>query len=297
MLYKGAYIMDLRKWKIFLSVVDHGNFTRAGEELGYTQSGITQMMKSVEQEVGFPLFHKGHHGVSLTAAGEELLPAIRNLLSADECLNQEISFLKGAKKGTLKIGTYVSCSIHWIPEIIQEFQKEYPEILFDIMEGGEAELADWLENHKVDIGFTSYHLNKTYEFIHVYNDPMYAVFPKGHPFSQYDVIPIEWYQDVPFVVSDYTYGNDVRRILKEADVRPDIKYTTSNDFTVISMVEHNLGITILPSLVLRGLSGNFEKRPLTPACHRDLGMAVSSVKTMSPAMKIFIKYAREYLLD
>ena len=51
--------MELRKWKVFLTVVDSGSFTKAGEGLGYTQSGITQMMKSLEQEVGFPLFHKG----------------------------------------------------------------------------------------------------------------------------------------------------------------------------------------------------------------------------------------------
>ena len=80
------------------------------------------MMKSLEKEVGFPLFHKGHQGVSLTAEGVSLLPSIRHLISAEESLNQEISFLTGSRKGTLKIGTYTSCSIHWIPGIIQTFR-------------------------------------------------------------------------------------------------------------------------------------------------------------------------------
>ena len=90
--------MDLKKLDVFLTVSDLGNFTKAGEKLGYTQSGITQMMKSLEQEVGVPLFVKRHRGVTLTEEGVSLLPAIRNLLSANENLNQEISFLKGAKK-------------------------------------------------------------------------------------------------------------------------------------------------------------------------------------------------------
>ena len=115
--------MDIRKWNVFLAVVDSGSFTKAGEELGYTQSGITQMMKSLEKEVGFPLFHKGRHGAVLTKEGSSLLPDIRNLLAADESLNQAISFLQGAKKGTLKIGTYASCSIHWIPRIIRTFRE------------------------------------------------------------------------------------------------------------------------------------------------------------------------------
>lgn len=154
-----------------------------------------------------------------------------------------------------------------------------------------------MENHKVDIGFISYHEHQPYEFIPVCDDPMMAVVPKGHPFAQYDEVPIEWFENAPFVCSEYTYGNDVHRILKTAGIKPDIKYTTSTDFSILSMIEHNLGISILPELVLRGQSGNFETRPLKPLSYRRLGMAVSSFRDMSPAMRVFIKYARDYLLS
>ncbi|MBQ5682911.1 MAG: LysR family transcriptional regulator, partial [Peptococcaceae bacterium] len=87
--------MDLHKLEVFLTVAEYLNFTRAGEDLGYTQSGITHMMKSLEKEIGFPLFIKNHHGVTLTQEAENLLPSIRSLLAANESLNQEISFLKG----------------------------------------------------------------------------------------------------------------------------------------------------------------------------------------------------------
>ncbi len=289
--------MDIRKWNVFLSVVDSGSYTKAGAKLGYTQSGITQMMKSLEKEVGFPLFHKGHQGVSLTKEGSSLLPAIRNLFSANESLNQEISFLKGSKKGILKIGTYTSCSIHWIPQIIQTFRKEYPGIHFDITEGNEYELSHWLAEHKVDIAFTSYQVGASYDFIPICDDPMMAVMPKGHPFARYEKVPIELYENAAFVVSDYTYLNDVHRILSEANVTPDIRYTTHSDYSILSMVEHNLGICILPALVLRGKTGNFEVRPLDPYACRKLGMAVTSSENMSPAMKIFIQYAKDYLLS
>ena len=286
--------MGLRKWNVFLAVVDSGSYTKAGEELGYTQAGITQMMKSLEKEVGFPLFHKGHQGVSLTKEGVALLPSIRYLLAANESLNQEISFLTGARKGTLKIGTYTSCSIHWIPGIIRTFKDEYPGIHFDISEGNEAELSKWIRDHKVDIAFTSYQNSSSYHFIHLYDDPMLAVMPKGHPLAAYDEIPIELFESSAFVVSDYTYLNDVHRILKNAGVTPDIKYTSHNDYSILSMVEHNLGISILPELILRGKTGNFEARPLKPYSFRRLGMAVASPTDMSPSMKIFIEYTKEY---
>jgi len=289
--------MDSKKLTVFLTVASVGNFTKAGEILGYTQSGITQMMKTLEQETGVPLFIKGRHGVTLTQEGESLVPSIRNLVSANEVLNQEISFLKGAKRGTIKIGSFTSCTLHWIPKIISNFQKEYPMIDFDIDEGNENDLADWVSNHKVDIGFTSYQKHQSYHFIDVYDDPMLAVMPKDHPFAKYDEIPIEWYNNVPFVVSEYSYANEVHQLLKTYGIKPDIKYTMSNDFSILSLVEHDLGISILPKLILRGRSGNFEARPLVPRAYRKLGLAIASYEELSPAAKIFLKYARDYLLD
>ena len=114
--------MDIKSWKIMLAVDDYGSFTRVGAELGYTQSGITQMMKNLEKKVGFPLYIKDHHGITLTNEAKSLIPAIRTLLNADEVIHQEIAALNGAQRGTIRIGTYLSCSIHWIPKIIREFR-------------------------------------------------------------------------------------------------------------------------------------------------------------------------------
>lgn len=289
--------MDLKKLNVFLTVTDLGSFTKAGERLGYTQSGITQMMKTLEQEAGIPLFIKGHHGVKLTDEALSLLPSVRNLLSANESLNQEISFLKGAKRGTIKIASFTSCTIHWLPRIIYNFQKKYPGITFDIDEGNEQEIADWISSHKVDIGFTSFQERQTCEFIPVYKDPMLAVMPENHPFTKYEKIPIEWFENTPFIVSEYTHVNEVHQLLKASHVKPDIKYIMSNDFSILSMIEHNLGLSILPELIIKDRNYRFEARPLSPSASRTLGIAAISLENLSPAAKTFTKYARDYLLN
>ena len=191
-----------------LAVDDYGSFTRAGEELGYTQSGITQMMKSLEKEVGFSLFVKDNHGMTLTADAKSLIPSIRALLNADEVINQEIASLKGAQVGTIKIGTYLSCSIHWIPKIIREFQHEHPDIHFKIVEGVEGELADWIQERRVDIGFISYQKGHNYQFLPVMDDELFAVIPKNHPFAECDAVPIEAFEGQPFIITEYTPGSD-----------------------------------------------------------------------------------------
>lgn len=289
--------MDIKRWKVMLAVDDYGSFTRVGEELGYTQSGITQMMKALEKEVGFSLFIKDNHGVTLTGEAKSLIPSIRALLNADEVVNQEIASLKGAQKGTIKIGTYLSCSIHWIPKIIREFQQNYPDIRFKVIEGTEGELADWIQDRRVDIGFVSHLKGHSYQFLPVMDDELFAVLPKNHPFTAHDEIPLEWFQNVPFVITEYTPGNDVHRVLREHKIKPDIRYITINEFSSLSMVEHELGLTILPGLLLRGQVGDFEVRPITPKVYRQLGLAFSSQEELSPATKIFLKYAKDFLLD
>ena len=289
--------MDIKRWKVMLAVDDYGSFTRVGEELGYTQSGITQMMKALEKEVGFSLYIKDNHGVTLTSNAKSLIPSIRALLNADEALNQEIASLKGAQKGTIRIGTYLSCSIHWIPKIIREFQRSHPDIRFKVIEGAEDDLADWIQDRRVDIGFISYQTKHNYQFLPVMDDDLYAVLPKNHPLAACDEIPIEAFQGVPFIISEYTPGNDVHRILKEYKVKPDIRYITVNEFSSISMVEHELGLTILPGLLLRGQVGDFVTRSITPKVYRQLGLAYSSQEDLSPASKIFLQYAKDFLLD
>lgn len=289
--------MDIKKLTVMLAVDEYGSFTRAGEELGYTQSGVTQMMKSLEKEIGFPLFVKDRHSMSLTKEAKSLIPSIRTLLNANEAVRQEVAALKGAKIGTIKIGTYLSCSIHWIPKIIREFQQQHPDIHFKIIEGVEGELAEWIQEHHVDIGFISYQKGHSYEFLPVMEDELFAVLPADHPLTSYDEIPMEEFQNVPFIITEYTPGSDLHRALKKYNLKPDIRYVTINEFSSLSMVEHKLGLTILPGLLLRGQIGNYVVRPLKPRTFRTLGLAYSSYEDLSPASKIFLEYAKNFLLD
>ena len=267
--------MDTKRWKVMLAVDDYGSFTRAGEVLGYTQSGITQMMKSLEREVGFPLFVKDSHGMRLTREAQALLPHVRSLLAADEVVRQEIASLKGAQVGTICIGTYLSCSIHWIPKILQAFHRDYPDIHFKVIEGDEGELADWIQERRVDIGFISRQEEQRYQFLPV----------------------MERFADVPFVTTAYAPGSDIHRVLKQYNLKPDIRYVSINEFSVLSMVEHGLGITLLPGLLLRGRTGNFVCRSLKPRLYRQLGLAYASSQDLSPAARIFLEYAKDFLLD
>ena len=166
-----------------------------------------------------------------------------------------------------------------------------------MIEGDEGELADWIQERRVDIGFISRQEEQRYQFLPVMEDELFAVLPADHPFVMYDQIPVERFADVPFVTTAYAPGSDIHRVLKQYHLKPDIRYVSINEFSVLSMVEHGLGITLLPGLLLRGQTGDFVCRSLKPRLYRQLGLAYASSQDLSPAARIFLEYAKDFLLD
>ena len=103
--------MNIQKMiQVLLTAIDSGSLTKAGEILGYTQSNLTQMVKSFEDEIGFPLLIKTKKGVEPTREALQLLPTMRAMRAQEEKFFQEIADISGIKRGTIRIGTFVSTS-------------------------------------------------------------------------------------------------------------------------------------------------------------------------------------------
>ncbi|MDD3251654.1 MAG: LysR family transcriptional regulator [Lachnospiraceae bacterium] len=288
--------MDTKKYRVLEEAVSLGSFSKAGEALGYTQSAITQMMKILEHEIGFPLLNKSHQGVQLTPDGQKIMPAIRALLNSEEALQQEINFIKNIERGELKIGTFLSCSIHWLPEIIRTFQYDYPLISLDLFEAGDDELDQQLLDGQIDLAFSSQHGQSALDFIPISDDPIMAIVPPNHKYYNRSSIKLEEINDQPFILSEKSFDRDIHRIIRSHNLRPDVKFASQNGFAIISMVEYGLGISMLPSLILKNYSGKSHIIPLEPRQSRQLGILVRSTKNLSPAMGAFIKCSKKILL-
>ncbi|MBQ9272322.1 MAG: LysR family transcriptional regulator, partial [Mogibacterium sp.] len=147
--------MNTQRVKILLTAIDKGSLTGAGQALGYTQSYLTQAMKAFEEEVGFPLLVKTNRGVEPTKEAQALMPVMRRLIRCEEQFEQEKAELMGLHKGTIRIGTYVSTSVYWVPQIIEYFQSNYPDVVFQIEELGHDEMISGVASGVLDIALMS----------------------------------------------------------------------------------------------------------------------------------------------
>ena len=147
--------MNLAKYQVLLSVVESGSLTAAAAQLGLTQSAVSHSINSLEEELGFAVIKRSRAGVKLTNEGERLLPAVRGLLNSAEQLSQVTAAIRGLDSGLVRIGTFTSVAVHWLPGVLKEFQRDYPRVEFKLLNGDYNDVEQWVRDGSVDIGFVN----------------------------------------------------------------------------------------------------------------------------------------------
>lgn len=287
--------MEINKYALFASVAETKNFTKTGELMGYTQPGVSHVLKTLEAELGFPLFMRTKQGIELTPNAERLLPLVRQLLALNEQLEQTISSINGLETGHITIACFASISRNWLPPIIHAFQKQYPGVEIELQEGGTDEIVQWVRTNMVDFGLLSKRHTSELEWMPLYEDPLMAILPKNCPIPPMEAFPIENFAGQPFIISAEGTDYDIHHALHKSGITPAIRFSSKDDLSIVTMVANELGISILPRLVISGFDQAITALPLAPYYSRELGIATYSKKGLSPAAKSFIHILQETL--
>ena len=281
---------NLQKYLAFVKTVETGSFTRAALVLNYTQSSVSKMIADLEKEWGFPLLERSRNGVQLTACGEQVLPYARALLADYRQLAGFVDELNGVQTGTVRVGTFASVAIHWLPNIVAAFQKDYPGIEYELLLGDYAEVERWLEEGRIELGFLRLPTRPAFETLSLKQDEYKVVLPKEHPLAAAPAIDPHALDDQPFLLLEHGGRTEVSDLLARFGVHPKVRFTTWEDYAILSMVEKGLGIGILPQMILQRIPYKVAIRPLTTPYYREIGLAMKSRARLSPAAKRFLEY-------
>lgn len=289
--------MNIKKYEAFVRAVELGSLSKAAEELGYTQSGISHMMQSLEDEVGFSLMVRTSSGILPNTEGELLLPIIRQLLNTNESLEQNIAKIKGADTGRIRLASFSSVATYWLPTILAAFEQDFPNVEVQIVEGGADRIEAMMDNHEADLCLYTGGESKNFEWIPLCTDQLLALVPPDHPLTATDAVPIEEIMSEPFIMPLAGYDYEVHHILDQLPHYPHIRFSSCSDYAIISMVTKGLGVSILPELLLRNYHNDAVAMPLEPPQFRVLGMGVPQVRTASPVTRNFMRYVQNYVRD
>ena len=286
--------MDTKKLEALVVSVELGSFTRAAEQLGYTQSGLTHMMNSLEKDIGFTVLVRGRSGVQLTPAGQRIFPLVQECLAGSAALEREISLINSHKEDSVRVAAYESIARHWLPEVIQQFRREHPDVTVDIQMGSVDEVYRWVLEDRVDMCFASRQDYNTLDWTPLRDDELLAILPPDYPDGD-NAFPIEFFNGQEFLMPSMGFDKDILRVLNEHGVAPLIRTTQVSDSAVISMVEHGLGFSVLSRLVLRGRQNSVRALPLLPQAFRKLGIAARPRKELRPIVRKFITQSRDMI--
>ena len=290
--------MESKKLEALLMAVDLGSFTKAAEVLGYTQSGLTHMMNSLEKEVGFTLLERGRSGVRLTEEGERIAPAVREFLQANARLDSVIEQVASSRTEIIRVSAYASIAMHWLPGIIQRFREECPDVDVDIRMADHVDVPyELLAQGKMDAILVSPQDEGQYEWVHLADDPMFAVLPKDFDTQDMTAFPLAAFEARDFIMPSQGFDKDIMRIFNRIGVKPHILPTWVDDPTVISMVSHGLGVSMMTELTVRGRTDGVKLLPVEPASSRELGLAVRSLDAASDGLRHFIDCTKRVVAE
>ena len=281
---------SLLKYLALDKVVEKGSFTSAAEDMNYAQSSVSKMIADLEKEWGMTLLERGKSGVCLTSAGEQMLPYVRRLLNEYGNLEGQVKRMNGLETGIVRIGTFASVAINILPDVFSRLKADYPGIEYELLLGDYDETEARLSEGRVDCAFLRLPTVPGFKTIELIRDEYKVVLPPRHPLAQKESVEVEELNGMPFLLLEHGGRTEVSDLLEHYHVKPDIAFTTWEDFAIMAMVEKGLGVSILPDMILRRIPYRLEIRPLKIPYCRTIALAFKDEKALTPAVKKFAEY-------
>ena len=287
--------MDAKKLEILMTAVDLGSFSKASEVVGYTQSGLTHLVDSLEREIGFPLIRRSYSGIALTEAGENLLPDIRQFLQANANLENQIQSITEKQTETIRIAAYASIAMFWMPEILYRFRRICPNVDVDLrMVDHALEPFELLQDHKTDVIFASRQNYGNCEWTPLYHELLYAILPKNYPLHGRTEFPLKEFEGKEFLMPYGRFDIDVHAAFRAVGVKAKEQTVYVDDETLIRMVGKGLGISMMSELMIRGNTDDVLCIPVTPKSIRELGMGTEKGVELSESVRRLKECVVEY---
>ncbi|MEE1195419.1 MAG: LysR family transcriptional regulator [Lachnospiraceae bacterium] len=282
--------MNIQKYKALIKTIELESFTKAADALGYSQSGISRMIGDLENEWNVTLLERSKSGLKLTSDGLKILPYAKSVCEAYDKMQMQIDSIHGLETGLIRIGTFSSVATHWLPNIIKAFQKDYPGIEYELLLGDYTEIEEWILEGRVDCGFLRLPASAELDCIFLEKDELKAIIPADHPLAGQAVFPLRELCRKPFMLLEKGARAEISELFERNNLKPDVRFTTWDDYAVMSMVESGLGVSILPELILKRVPYRIVSKSLDVDAYRQIGFVVKDMKTAPIAVTKFVEY-------
>ncbi|MFF3665224.1 LysR family transcriptional regulator [Microtetraspora malaysiensis] len=257
--------MQLQQLAYFVAVAETRHFTHAAERMRVAQPSLSKQIRTLETELGAPLFSRARGNVTLTPAGEALLPLARRMLADAETARREVAELAGLRRGRVRLGATPSLCAGLLADALARFHRDYPGVELLVEESGSRDLVRDLARGQLDLALIILPLQSSDPSLvteEILRENLVVASPPGRnkPYMR-----IEDLRGRPLVM--FRRGYDLREATlaacRQAGFEPRFAVEGGEMDAVLRFVEAGLGVAVVPSMVLDGRPG-LAGTPLAP---------------------------------
>ncbi|MGJ3403152.1 LysR family transcriptional regulator [Glutamicibacter sp. Je.9.36] len=247
--------MNLEQLRGFTAIAEVGHFTRAAEQLHLAQPSLSRQIATLEQELGSELFHRARGNITLTAAGQALLPRARRMLADEESIRSEMADLAGLHRGRVRLGAPPTLCVSLVAEALSIFRTRYPGVQLQIFEAGSHKLLEQLDGGALDLALivTSEHaVNDNHlENLPLLEEELVVIDALEHPHLAGQELDLRALAPVPQLAFSHSYDLRASTALayKNAGLVPNIVVEGGEMDAVLRFVQRGLGVAVVPATV------------------------------------------------
>jgi len=247
--------MEMAQLRTLRAVAEMLNFTRAAERLGLTQSAVSHQIKSLEAELGEPLFIRAKRGVLLSEGGRAALEHAVRILDEAEALRSRLRGAGGSPSGRVRAAAATQAFVHLFAELFESFMQAHPqiELTFRTTVSTDQTVADILDG-SAEVGFAALPVySPSLQVRELFEDELVLVAGPRHRLAGRGSVSVRDLAAERLVL--FERGSSIRRatdaFFHRVGVRPALALESNDTYFVKLMVEHGLGVSLLPAWAVR----------------------------------------------
>jgi DNA-binding transcriptional LysR family regulator len=242
--------MELRHLEYFVAVAEERHFTRAAERLLVSQSGLSASVRSLERELGAPLFLRSTRSVELTDAGRALLTEAHRTLATVRAAREAVAAVQGLLRGTLSVGSEQCLPGVHVPELLARFRSAHPGVEIRLRQAGSAGLEQDVRDGRLDVAFVAASGPEPdgVRLLPLASEPMVLLCDPGHPFAAEPAVAWGKLSAEAFVDfhADWGARRVTDRAFAAAGVERRVDLEVNDVHTLLDLVRHGLGVAVVP---------------------------------------------------
>lgn len=267
--------MQLQQLRYFVAVAELRHFTQAADRIGVAQPSLSKQIHSLEADLGTPLFARARGGVTLTQAGETLLPLATRIVADVDAARRAVQQVVGVCRGRVRLGATPSVCVSIVPALLRRFHAAHPDVELHLEEGGSRDLERSLAEGALDLALIVLPTVGVDPALHA--SPLLReslVVASTKPFDE-RVVALSDLRDQPLVM--FRSGYDLREATLDACRRagfvPRFAVEGGEMDVVLSLVEAGLGAAIVPAGVVASRTALHTAPLAPPGMHRVIALA------------------------